>query len=388
MLRGVTPALRDRLPLLTALALLLASLGARAVTFDLSDLEVYRRGAAAVLNGTLYAPFDGLPFTYTPFAAVAFVPLHAAGRPAAIVLMTAVSVASYVVIVLICARALALDRRTTLVAGIAGFAIEPVVHTFALGQVNLLLAVMVLIDLLVLPSRHRGWLVGIAAGVKLVPGVFAIYLLLRRDWWGLVRAAGGLAVTILLGWVVDHGDSHLYWTKLFYDDSHVGGVAYVGNQSLNGVLVRFTHDETPPTAAYLALALAALALAAYAAWRQLRSGNELGAVTAIAFGGLLASPISWTHHWVWLVPAMMVLWVQGRRVSTLVILALMVLAPVWLPVVPHGELREFHHTWWQAAITLIDTVIGVSVLALLAAVRQPAAAALRPERPAAPARSH
>lgn len=359
-----------RRPLGMALVAAVVSLAARATTFGLSDLEVYRRGADQVLHGVgLYGPSTQLPFTYPPFAAIVFVPLDLMGRAGAIVAMTLLSLACYGVVVGVCARRLGFDRRATLIAGVAGLGIEPVVHTLALGQVNLVLQALVVVDLLLLPAGRRGWLVGVAAGLKLVPGVFVLYLLLKRDWWAVARAAAGMAVTITVGGLLDHGDTHLYWTKLFYDDQHVGGVPYVGNQSLNGVLSRWLQTETPSHAAYAACAVAALAAAVWAARRRLRSGDDVGAVVAIAFGGLLASPISWTHHFVWFVPALMVLWTQRHRVTASLFMATVLVAPMWY--IPRTDDVEFHHDWWQRILCLSYTVLAIWLLGRLSVDPQP-----------------
>ena len=57
----------------------------------------------------------------------------------------------------------------------------------------------------------------------------------------------------------------------------------------------------------LVVVAAGLALGLAAARRQLRIGDEMAALTAVAIAGLLASPLSWTHHWVWGMPAIMIL---------------------------------------------------------------------------------
>jgi alpha-1,2-mannosyltransferase len=79
------------------------------------------------------------------------------------------------------------------------------------------------------------------------------------------------------------------------------------NQSLVGLLTRISHNPSPLMVTELVLFAAALAFAIAAARRQLRTGEDVAALTAIAIGGLLASPLSWTHHWIWCVPAVLVL---------------------------------------------------------------------------------
>ena len=47
------------------------------------------------------------------------------------------------------------------------------------------------------------------------------------------------------------------------------------------------------------------AVLALLAWRAIGGAEDrLGAIVVVQLFGLLASPISWTHHWVWLIPLM------------------------------------------------------------------------------------
>jgi alpha-1,2-mannosyltransferase len=139
--------------------------------------------------------------------------------------------------------------------------------------------------------------------------VFVLYFVLQRDWRSALRAGCGFLVTVACGAVVAPQDSLRYWTGGIFEISHFGPAAAVDgkNQSLVGQLTRLVANPTPLLMTELVLFAAALALATLAARRQLRSGGEVAALTAVAIGGLLASPLSWTHHWVWCVPAIMVL---------------------------------------------------------------------------------
>src|SRR5581483_12201814 len=58
--------------------------------------------------------------------------------------------------------------------------LQPVRETLTFGQINLVLALLVLADLLVLAprgSRLTGVGIGLAAAIKLTPAVFILYLL-------------------------------------------------------------------------------------------------------------------------------------------------------------------------------------------------------------------
>ena len=88
----------------------------------------------------------------------------------------------------------------------------------------------------------------------------------------------------------------------------------------------------------------------------------------ITFASMLASSISWTHHWVWAVLAVLVL-VQGRRrIAAVVLCAVFVIGPRWFT--PRGQLLELKHNWWQAAACVSYIVIGLAYLTYFAASRQ------------------
>src|SRR5450631_3171453 len=275
------------------------------------DLQVYARGAQAILTGTpLYEGHPGvLPFTYSPFAAVVFAPLHFINPTTARCVITFGSLVSYLVVLGACGRRLHLPWKHLALVALAGVALEPFMRTILLGQVNLYLMAAVVVDCLVIRSSRRGWLVGIAAGIKVVPGVFVLYFVLQRDWRSALRAGCGFLMTVLCGAVVAPQDSLRYWSGGLFGISHWGPVAVVDgkNQSLIGQVARISHNPSPLMMSVLLLCASGLALGIAAAQRQLRRGDDVAALTAVAIGALLASPLSWSHHWVWAVPAIMVL---------------------------------------------------------------------------------
>lgn len=351
--------------------------------WPLLDLDVYRRGAGELLHGrSLYDaaphyPHPDLPFTYPPFAAVLFVPAYLVGPVLSGIGISLLSLASYALVTLTCARRLGIAWGTAVPLAVLGLALEPVQRTFWLGQVNLLLAAMVVADCFLVPARARGVLTGVAAGIKIIPGVYIVYFLLRRDWASVARAAAAFVATVGVSALASPHDATRFWTKLFWSPDHVGQQAYISNQSVFGQLVRLTRSLHPSTFLYATLALGALGLAVFAALRQLGRGNEVAALICVAVGGLLASPISWSHHWVWFVPAILVLIADGRRRAAAVLALVPALAPQWWT--PSTHLREFHHHWWQTALCLSYALGGIAFLALMC--RAPARAATGGEAP-------
>ena len=214
------------------------------------DLGVYRLGGTAILDGrplydVLYAPYD-LPFTYPPFAAVVFVPLAVVPTWTGQVLMVALGLAALLVSAHVVARNLPAvlggplpwsGRVTTLgLFGLGGM-LEPTTTTLDLGQVNLLLMAAILVDSLV-RWRYSGALVGLAAGVKIVPGIFALAMLPTKRWSQFRNACVAFLATVVIGAVVRWGESWRYWTELFYDDGRQASVVTALNQSLYADAVR------------------------------------------------------------------------------------------------------------------------------------------------------
>lgn len=336
------------------------------------DLEVYIRGAAALVrNEPLYGiSVEGLPFTYPPFAALLFVPLEVMGRGDARFALTVASIVCYVLVVLVCARRLQMNPWSAGLVGLAGLAFEPFVRNILLGQINLLLLAMVVLDCLVVPARYRGMLIGVAAGIKLVPGAFILFLVLKREWGAAIRCAAAFAVTVAVGGVFAPRDSWTFWSGGFINLSRFGAEAVImgDNQSLNGALLRLSHyDSSPAPILVLLLFLAAMTLAVVAARRQIDSGHDVGALVCIGFGSLLASPISWTHHWVWAIIALLVLVRARRRVAAAVLGAIFFIGPMWFA--PRGQLLELSHNWWQVAACMSYLVVGLTFMVFFATRR-------------------
>ena len=113
-------------------------------------------------------------------------------------------------------------------------------ETLAFGQINILLMGVMAADLL---SRNRHWtngfpgtgfLVGVAAGIKLTPLVFGLYFLMRKDWRGLLNMGAGFAGTVLVGWLLRPAESLQFWLEILPDTSRIGGAGYVDNLSTQG----------------------------------------------------------------------------------------------------------------------------------------------------------
>lgn len=281
-----------------------------------ADYYVYRVGGRHLLDGLpLYAKpiFGGLQYTYTPFSTLIFVPLDWLPNPAGVHIWLGVNVVLLIASVMLCFRILGY-RMTPYLAGISallalacGF-LEPVRTTLFFGQINLLLMLMVLWDAS-RPERGRlkGIGVGVAAGIKLTPAYFVLYYLFSRQWRAAGVAVVTIAATIGVGWLLLPDDSWRYWSGKFLDSRRISPrVSHLGNQSLRGAIARFT-GVVPPSWLWLLADACVVAISMWIAVRLYRRGELLLAVTVAGLSAAAVSPLTWSHHWVWLVPMMVYL---------------------------------------------------------------------------------
>ena len=293
-------------------------------TFDPADLVIYRDGGLIIrhvsppYNGkSLYdwhaADNDSLQFTYTPFSAlffalISFIPWAVLPRLTEIANLIFLLIASWFTMDGLGYR----DRRVKvggMLAGTAaGLLTEPVFRTIFLGQINLLLMALIIWDLR-RPGNHRwqGLATGVAAGIKLVPIVFIPYLVLARRFREAAMTAAGALITIVIAFIVVPGDSSDFWFNgLFVQDGRTGFAGWTGNQSLYGLVTRASGslDAAKIPWAVTLVVVAVVGLVAAALFD--RAGHRMLAIMSATLVGLLDSPISWDHHWVWVAPGMMI----------------------------------------------------------------------------------
>jgi alpha-1,2-mannosyltransferase len=355
----------------------------RGAQVSMVDLMVYRAEGAAVRAGddlyALRATAAHLPTTYPPFAALLFTPLPLLDPAHLRTLATAGNLALLVVFVRLSLKLVGHARvETAFWAAALAVWCEPVWTTLRYGQINLLLAVLVLWDLTRRPvggcDRWTGVGLGLATAVKLTPALFLVFLLatgvvdrLRggggQPW---LRHARGAAVVFAAASVLAAGvlpyDSWRFWTDMVFRASRVGHAEDTANQALRGVLARLLHTPDPGAPWAVCAAVAAVLGLAVAVRAELL-GRRPWAVCACAATALLISPVSWTHHWVWCVPLVLLLWTRGRRTAALgTLLVFCSYAPWW---VPHGTGRPELHL---SAVELIPSAGYAGVGALFLAL--------------------
>ena len=337
------------------------------------DAWIYRHAVEQWhAGGSLYDwyanPADHLwPFTYPPFAAWALTPLTTVTQDRAFqVVMLLATPVCMAVTAWACLRALGVRRWAGAVApwlGLVGvLTLEPVYKTMEYAQVNAVLAALVAVDLLAVPtsSRWRGVLCGLAAAFKLTPAIAVVVLLVRRQWRAAATMVATASGVTLACWALSPRESARFFLQAAWDPTRAGFAEYAGNQNLKGMVARaLVGDERLWTPLWAVSVVAVTVLAVLLAVRTdaLRPSRQTGLVpggaapvsdtpapgsaapapgdpcartgrehhpapggprlpdaegtvlllqVGVVMGlGLLVSPISWSHHWVWCLPMVM-----------------------------------------------------------------------------------
>ena len=365
------------------------------------DLHVYRHAGLLVLHfpAALYGwqMQPGIRFTYPPFAALVFAAVCWLPWPVLAWAMLAASVAALVLTVWLVFGALGWRGRRRAGAALAVSAValwsEPVERALHLGQVDLLLMALVAADLCA--GRRHWWHgagIGLAAGIKLVPLIFVPYLVLTRRPRAAAVAAATFAATAAVGFLVLPQASWQWWVRLdFARPARTGLIAMAANQSLLALAARTAGSVAAAGGAWLAMAAVTGVFGLATAALLHRSGRPVAGWVTCALTGLLVSPVSWDHHWVWLAPGLALLaglaaeagagtprwpwWVLAGALAVVfggwpglwepgagfVPVGLLWYAPDnWLPAGGHAE---FH---WQGAVWVAGNLYLLTGLLLLA----------------------
>jgi alpha-1,2-mannosyltransferase len=340
------------------------------------DLDVYRRAGSVLLAGGDFYDLPGpLQFLYPPFAAVLAAPLALLPATAVQIGWTAAGAMALVAIL----HRFGLTGWLLSVAGAAVvYIVEPVVQTLAFGQLGIFLVALVVLDLApgprVFPRRllPEGMLTAVAAAIKLTPAIFVVYLLVVRKFRAFwVAVVTGIVLTLASAVIVPAA-SYEFWTRLAHGDTGLGhSIIYYTNQSVMADIVRFFGLGPEPAIIGLVLSCAVAVAGVWAAALWHRLGDVRLAVTLCGVAGLLASPVSWLHHFVWVLPLAMSL-LEPRPVSPRSLptwyLALGWLFVGWVVVapfmgLPNGADVELQWTWSQHLLASITTVLGLALLA-------------------------
>jgi alpha-1,2-mannosyltransferase len=386
----------------------------------MNDFEVYFYGGSRVLQtgesgvNELYAPRDGLPFTYPPFAALLFAALAALGKGTGSLLFIGTALLGAAIVSAWLARHyFRLDRwrdamadwrfRTVALAGAAAILLlGPWRDTFDFGQINIILMGLILADFALHGKARAGevrWpaglLIGIAAGIKLTPLAFGLYFLVRRDFKALGWMAAGFFGSIAVAWALLPVASVTFWTKILPDTGRIGGPAYVDNLSVKGLLLHLGLPDSGVTSIlWLVLSLVLAAVAALVIKWAVEADENFVAVSATAVLMLLVSPVSWSHHWVWMAVALPCMAFAIQRVPSRdgkmrqagwVIVGFtsvaFYLTPKYLAVMAGAhEWGKDPETQWQLTLASLGVLCGIAMLTYWALAYRPSRWALTSSR--------
>ena len=354
--------------------------------FSMVDLAVYVDGARHLTDGTLYDFFSEplhLPFTYPTFSAIIFTPMTWLPWTLLRILWQlasfgAIGLMAYSTLRLLgragpmAPRPIANVRGIVVTVTALGLWLEPVRSTFNYGQINLFLCALLLAGSVAGKEWVSGASVGIAAGVKLTPAITGLYYLLQRRWSAVAWSAVFFAATVAIGAALLPGETWRFFTKLMLDPGRTGPVWSTINQSLRGAVARLLGEDL--TSVWLVCAAAAVVLGGWACWVCLRAGDRAAAFLAVQFTGLLISPISWSHHWVWVLPLLLwCLFGPGRQLPSVKVLAGALVIGTCSYVVSILIAQRYidqgaSRTFWQSGLGAIYPVLGVATLVLLAVI--------------------
>jgi alpha-1,2-mannosyltransferase len=398
-LAGWWPTVAWRLfQLLTVAALLWAGWRLLGHTPYRIDIDVYRLGGRAWLDGkplysdgVLFSTKAGLdlPFTYPPLAAMTFAPFALLPLPVASAAITLTTLVLLLVSTWLVLNRLGVGgqwpaltgplwrRQCWLAAAIVAPAViylEPIRSNFEFGQINVVLMTLVIADCV--PRKTpwpRGILLGIAIALKLTPAIFLLYFLLRRDVRALVTTIAATVAATVIGFVFAWRDSLQYWTETVHDTDRIGTVTFNTNQNIAGLLARLGVSEGPRFVLWTLACFAVLGLTVWSVRRVLKAQEPVLALICVALFGLVVSPVSWSHHWVWALPAVVVTAVIGYRERSVALGVISVLGVVMMVCLPYVLLPQHHESaesvwrqlvggpylWWAlAAITVSGAVAG------------------------------
>jgi alpha-1,2-mannosyltransferase len=338
------------------------------------DLATYLLGGAHAFDASLFTvtyPQDHLGFTYPPFAALLFAPFAHFPLRASDVAFSWFNLVALFALLTVCLRAVSttLSRRTifwwALVLLVPAIMLDPVRQTFLLGQVNIFLALIVVADMTLDLPIPRGILVGLAAAVKVTPIILIPYLFMTRQTRSGARAVAAFVGAALLAAAASPHDSWAYWTKYIHDPQRAGKLAWIGNQGLMGALERMLgHTVSNASVTVMVVIVAGIGLCiGTLAYR--RSSAILGFL-AVEATESLANPVSWSHHFIWvlLLIAWLALGPDRPRYGEWWALAVAVLfwaAPTWWS--PHGPTVLYAGRGWLIPLSDAYVFLFIAFLA-------------------------
>ncbi|GAB7066662.1 mannosyltransferase [Mycolicibacterium hodleri] len=383
-MRPALTRLETLAPILLAISVIVrlaSTMGAYFVTGDFFfDLHVYVIGGAALNHpGTLYDVFyvdpvkgEHLAFTYPTFAAIIFYPLHLLPFGLIAFLWQVAQIGAVYGSVRLSQRFLGGgSRRIAMVWTAAALWLEPVASNFQTGQVGVFLMLGVLYAAYSTRWWVSGLLIGVGAGIKLTPATTGFYFLGMRRWAAAAFSAVAYFGTVAVAYLAFRDDTSRYFPGQMIEAGRTLPVGSSWNQSWLGGISRIVGHDAGPRSLVI-VAIAATAVLTVLAWRALGSGtgerDRLGSLLVVQLLGLMAAPVSWIHHWVWVVPLMVWLihgpWRDkpGAKILGWGWLVLMVVSVPSLLSLAQPNIMDFSRPWYLAWAGLVYIAASLTTL--------------------------
>lgn len=293
-------------------------------------------------------------FAYPPFALVALLPTALMPAEWFHLLWSIFYIAVPVIAVAVLAYRKIIAQipnfryRHLIWVAIAIFALTnaPVIDAYRLGQIGPLLMFLVFADLVIPADKRKigkftvlpqGILIGLAAAIKIFPGIAILFLLVTRRWKAAITASVAFVAANAMSFlIVPNGlQEYLRTSGPEYVKSANGPERFIGvdSHSVIGFFMKITEaTKLPSTVLELALVLGTTVIGLLVAVYVHRRSNS--AVPAAAIVGLtmtLASPIAWTHYLVWIVVVPAAILLAGRNQESNMSVRLMTAALLVVP---------------------------------------------------------
>ncbi|MEO5840142.1 MAG: glycosyltransferase 87 family protein [Acidimicrobiales bacterium] len=357
----LTPSSTLRFTRLAIVAAVIVQFGRllRVVDYQRIDFRVYY-AAVADRSTDLYDfrfRINGLPFTYPPATALVLRPLTSINELLAERLFFTASLVMVLIFALVCVRML--PRRPAAWFAVPLFVIfivfmMPATLTLRLGQINAVIALLVLLDAVLLDhdSAFAGFGSGFAAALKVTPALaIVVFIATGRRRAAGVSIATYAAVTAFGALWYPSQTAH-YWTSVLWQTARVGNVKTGFNQrnpsltrrgtscadfsnSIRRVVSWLPENGNFQTGVWLLLAGVIVGIAIVRVRIAFGRGNHLAAMTLISCATYAVSPITWGHHLFFLGPMTLLTAGDGRsrvRVAAAVVAGFLILDPI-----EHGE---------------------------------------------------
>jgi hypothetical protein len=163
----------------------------------------------------------------------------------------------------------------------------------------------------------------VATAIKLTPAVVLLALIAARRWQAVGWAVVGLVTACAAAAVITPAGVSAYVGGAWRFAGDVSATPDLLNHSLIGIAVLVGVPGWVGLTCASIVLLIGISLTGLL-WRH---GDELAGLATVLVTGLVASPISWGHHWVAIYPALVLL-LREARPQRLGVLSLLVTATV------------------------------------------------------------